>query len=94
MIVVRVELWSAVNGRVTELARMAISNDGQGTDAACDYDGVTFKGRSAEALTAAMRRGDAGVTRRGRVTGHRRHDLHVWHLVGKMLAAMGYGGRP
>lgn len=93
MIVVRVDLWSAVNGRVTELARMAISNDGTGTDAACDYDGATLKGRSAEALNKAMVRwGAADVTRRGRVTGHRRHDLHVWHLVGKTLAAMGYGG--
>lgn len=35
-------------------------------------------------------RRDVGAIAR-RVEGHRRHDLHVWHLVAKMLAAMGYG---
>lgn len=89
MIVVRVELWSAVTGKVTELARMGISNDASGTDKVCAYDGETWRGRDREALDKAMR--DHAVTRRGRVEGYRRHDLHVWHLVAKMLAAMGYG---
>ncbi|WP_225899695.1 hypothetical protein [Croceicoccus gelatinilyticus] len=30
------------------------------------------------------------VTREGRVMGHRRIALHVWHLVGKALASIGY----
>ena len=92
MIVVRVELWSAINGHRTELARMSISNDGTGTDAVCDYNGETLTGRSREALDSAMKMGR--ITRRGRVEGHRRHDLHIWHLVARMLATMGYGLQP
>jgi hypothetical protein len=88
MIVVRVELWSAVTGERTELARMRIGNDGRATAAdptLGTYAGETLKGRSASAL-------DKGeVTRRGRVERFRRKDQHVWHLVARMLASMGYG---
>lgn len=90
MIVIRVELWSAVNGSRTELARMSICNDGTaGAGAVGHYDGETYTGRSSPALDASMRQ--RRVTRRGRVEGHRRNDLHVWHLVARMLTAMGYG---
>lgn len=88
MIVIRVELWSAADGQKTELARAMIHNVGGGTKVG-DYQGETYRGRSAEALDAAMWR--RSVTRAGKVTGHRRLDLHVWHLVAKMLTAMGYG---
>jgi len=88
MIVVRVELWSAIDGQVTEIARAMIHNVG-GTLKVGDYEGETYRGRSVEALNDAMRRKQ--TTRSGKVTGHRRLDLHVWHLVAKMLSAMGYG---
>ncbi len=88
MIVIRVELWSAVDGRKTELARAMIHNVGGGLKVG-DYEGETYRGRSAEALESAMRQ--SKVVRRGKVVGHRRLDLHVWHLVAKMLSAMGYG---
>lgn len=88
MIVVRVELWSARTGERTELARMRISNDGGLTaqdPARGTYNGETLKGRSAAAL-------DAGhVQRRGKVSDWRRQDQHVWNLVARMLASMGYG---
>lgn len=91
MIVVRVELWSAVTGQRTELARMRISNDGQASTAdpsrGC-YLGETLKGRSASALD----RGE--IQRRGRVNNFRRNDLHVWNLVAQMLGRMGYGREP
>lgn len=88
MIVVRVELWSAVDGEKTELARAMIHNVG-GTMKVGDYRGETYRGRSEATLTDAMR--NQRVTKRGMVIGHRRLDLHVWHLVAKMLSSMGYG---
>lgn len=88
MIVIRVELWSAGDGQKTELARAMIHNVG-GTLKVGDYEGVTYRGRSEQALDSAMN--GTKVTRRGKVVGHRRLDLHVWHLVAKMLSAMGYG---
>ena len=88
MIIVRVELVSAIDGQTTELARMMIDNVG-GTQKVGDYRCRTFRGRSAEQLDKAMIA--RSVTREGKVEGHRRLDLHVWHLVGKALQAMGYG---
>lgn len=87
MIVVRVELWSAVDGSRTELARMRISNDGVATrddPRFGDYQGETLRGRSTEALNAGL------AQRKGAVCRFNRKSLHVWHLVGRMLAAMGY----
>lgn len=87
MIVVRVELWSAVNGRKTELARMHIANDGRASvenPRRGSYDGQTFVGRSAQALDRLQ------VSRRGRVEDFPRQDLHIWNLVAAMLKRMGY----
>lgn len=86
MIVVKVELWSAITGDVTELARMEICNDGKSLNPrVSDYTVRTLRGRSKEAL-------DKRVTQHiGGVVGHRRLDLHVWHLVAKALASVGYG---
>jgi hypothetical protein len=90
MIVVRVELWSAVNGRVTELARLAIDNQGVSDNMQRgDYRVRTYRGRDKEALDAAML--NNSITRQGKVENHKRLALHVWHLVGKALASMGYG---
>lgn len=90
MIVIRVELWSAVNGRRTELARAMIHNVGGSLELA-DYEGETYRGRSEDALNAAMV--NRTTTRTGKVSGHRKQQLHVWHLVAKMLASMGYGAQ-
>lgn len=91
MIVVRVELHSAINGEITELARMIIANDGTGTTATGQYYGVTLHGRSKEQLDAALKA--KRVTRRGHVEDYPRQALHVWHLVGRMLANMGYASK-
>lgn len=88
MIIIRVELWSAVNGQVTELARMSIDNIG-GTQQLGDYRARTYRGRSAEALTKAMLSG--GVQREGEVLRHPRLREHVWNLVAKALTGLGYG---
>lgn len=88
MIVVKVELHSAVNGQQTELARMMIDNVG-GDQNRGDYRCRTYRGRSEAALHSAML--NNRVTRDGEVRGHRRLALHVWHLVAKALTAMEYG---
>lgn len=88
MIVVRVELWSAVDGQRTELARAMIDNVG-GTRRVGDYACRTYRGRNEHDLDKAM--AAETTTRSSKVDGHRRLDLHVWHLVAKSLAAMGYG---
>lgn len=84
MIVVRVELWSAVTGKKTELARMHICNDDTGTPALRNYDGTTFRGRSIEQLDRLA------VSKRGRLTDFPSERLHIWNLVARMLSTMGY----
>lgn len=83
MIVVRVELHSAITRRVTELARMHICNVG-GTHTKGDYSVETFRGRDKEALDKRI------VQRSGKVQGHSRLALHVWSLVAKALVAVKY----
>lgn len=86
MIVVRVELWSAITGEKTELARMHISNVG-GTAQHGNYDCETFRGRSTADLDKRI------AQRSAQVRGHPRLSQHVWNLVAKALTGMGYGGR-
>lgn len=88
MIVVRVELWSAVTGNITELARMTLDNVG-GSNQLGDYRVRTLRGRSAQALDRAMISGT--VQREGEVHRHPRLREHVWNLVAKALASMRYG---
>jgi len=90
MIVVRVELWSAVTGDVTEIARMTIDNIGtSGNMQMGDYRVRTMRGRSADALQKAMLAGT--ISREGQVLSHPRLRDHVWSLVAKALIAMRYG---
>jgi len=86
MIVVRVELHSAVSGRVTELARAHICNVGGSTESR-DYATRTLRGRNAATLDRNV------VQRHGKVTGHPALREHVWNLVAKALAGMGYGAK-
>ena len=84
MIVVRVELHSAITGQVSELARAHICNMGA-AGSLRDYGAFTLRGRSRAALDRNQ------VQRRGRVDRHPSEAVHIWHLVAKALAAMGYG---
>lgn len=86
MIVVRVELHSAVTGKVTELARAHISNIG-GTKTSGDYHAKTFRGRMAQQLNR-MISGRSAI-----VMNYPRLSIHVWHLVARALIAMGYAGK-
>jgi hypothetical protein len=85
MIVVRVELHSAITRQVTELARMKICNVG-GSQTLGDYSVETLRGRSREQLDRGQ------VQRRAFVKRYPRLALHVWHLVARALVASGYAG--
>lgn len=86
MIVVRVELHSAITGQVTELARMEIVNDGVSEKPTKgNYLVRTLRGRSTADL-------DRRTTHKsGRVSNWPRLALHVWNLVATSLTEMGYG---
>jgi hypothetical protein len=83
MIVVRVELWSAITGKKSELARMHICNVG-GTVKRGNYSARTFHGRSAAYLDKGR------VARTGEVKDYPRLAVHVWNLVRRALEAMKY----
>lgn len=86
MIVVRVELKSAITGLTTELARMHICNVG-GTQTKGDYECTTLFGRSKDELDKGRKQ------RNGRVVNYPRLSVHVWHLVARALMSMGYAGK-
>ncbi len=83
MVIVRVELHSARDGKVTELARMDISNIG-GTRNSGDYAVQTNRGRDKDSLAKRI------AQREGKVLGHPRLSQHVWYLVAKALKALNY----
>lgn len=85
MIVVRVELHSAITGKHTELARMIVDNIG-GTRDLGNYRCRALRGRSAATLDLRA------VQREGRVNDYPRLSLHVWNLIARALSSMGYGG--
>jgi len=85
MIIVRVELHSAITGKITEIARMGIANIG-GTRTRGDYSVKTYRGRSAEELNRRV------PERSGQVTNYPRLAIHVWHLVARALLTMNYTG--
>lgn len=88
MVIVKVELWSAVTEHRTELARMEIANDGVLSSKNVnrgDYEARTLKGRSTEQLNRRT------TQRQGFVKNWPRLQLHVWNLVATALKEMGYG---
>jgi len=86
MIVIKVELHSAVTGQVTELGRMIIANDGkQGNGSIGDYN--VYVGRKGETDDYKI---CITPQRHGNVKGHRRHALSVWTLVRKALDSVGF----
>ena len=81
MIVVTVELLSAVTGARTHLGTAVIANDGRGTVTSGNYDvRLSKRGRPAD------------IWRRGRVEGFPRKRLGAWDLLYRALRAT-VGGR-
>jgi hypothetical protein len=91
MLVIRVELHSARTGVISEIARMVIANDGTGTTKRGNYWGRTAKGviygdnMIAAAIIQESRKMD-----HAEVKDYPRASKHVWNLVSRMLAVMGY----
>jgi hypothetical protein len=85
MIIVRVELLSAITGKTTELARMEICNEGDSPDPKRgNYSVRTLRGRSTDALN------ERTTQRTGKVANYPRLAVHVWNLVARALKSMGY----
>jgi hypothetical protein len=90
VLVVRVELHSAITGKVSEIARMLIANDGTGTTQKGNY-----WGRTADGVVEGDHMIPAAIMHDSRKIDHDevRHysrSLPVWNLVSKMLKNMGY----
>jgi hypothetical protein len=85
MIVVKVELHSAVDGRIEELGQIVIANDGTGTDLMGSYWTRAYA-PGTDLYAGGLR---SGVINAAEIPKHRRTDP-VWTLVGKALKAMGY----
>lgn len=86
MIIVKVELWSAVTGRVQEIARMEICNEGTHMNPRRgNYIIRTLRGRDAEALGRRTTQKETTIENWPRLA------LHVWNLVAVSLRNMGYG---
>jgi len=83
MLVIRVELHSAVTHQITEIARMEVCNVG-GTTERGYYVAKTFYGRC-KAVFDKRR-----VAREGAVANYPRLSKHVWCLVARSLKNMGY----
>lgn len=91
MIVVRVELHSAIDGRTEDLGTLVIDNVG-GTRTRGDYRCRMYRKGDAERVGGARRLIPlAKPIREGRVEGHARLAEPVHGLVAKALKEMGYG---
>lgn len=73
MIVVKIELQSAIDGSVSELGRMYISNDGTGNQDISSYN--------AKIMKKYCLRQDEQVLRIGRVRNYKRKKYPVWILI-------------
>lgn len=79
MIVVKVELYSAITGQITEIGRMHISNDGTGTNSKGNYQVEQMRKNSKNV-----------VVRRAQVFDHPRLSKSIWILIFKALVKLGY----
>lgn len=81
------QLLSANSGKVTELARMDIVNDGTGKPDGVlrNYVAMVYRGRNTKAL-------DNRTVQKGeRISAWPSERVHVWNLVAAFLTKMGYG---
>jgi len=76
MIVIKVELHSAITGKVTTLATAKICNDGTGTKTRGNYRGIFF-GK------------DGRIMKDCAVLNWPRKARHVWKLVGECMKQAG-----
>jgi hypothetical protein len=91
MLVIRIELHSHRTGKTSEIARMIIANDGSGENGRGNYWGHAAKGivHGDHMIPAAIMHASRQL-RQGKVRDYPRKSKHVWNLLARMLAAMGY----
>lgn len=89
ILVVRVELHSAITGEISEIARMIIANDGGGTKERGNYWARAAKGTVAKdhMIPAAIMH-DSRKLRHVEVKDYPRLSKHVWNLIARVLTAM------
>jgi hypothetical protein len=92
VIVVKVELHSAIDGRVENLGSVVIWNDGTGDRTTGNYKAVSLrKGADVyQSLRRYFRDNRKAAVREGSVKGHKRLNRPVLELVRKALEDMGY----
>jgi hypothetical protein len=90
MLVVRVELHSAITRHTTEIARMIIANDGTGDSTRGNYWARAAKGETPENMLPAAIMHASRKLRHVEVKDYPRYSKHVWNLVARVLAAMKY----
>jgi hypothetical protein len=91
MLVIKVELHSAIDGRIEQLANMVIANDGTGTSTKGNYWGKAFRKGSDYFSERGKSDPTNKVIAQGKVDNYPRKDKHVWNLIARMLRSMAYG---
>lgn len=84
MIVLKVELHSAVTGKVTTLGSAIISNRGDGSNTRGNYDVRVGNKRDANNLVSVYRK----PQRRGEVLDYPRTSYSIWRLVLRALRSV------
>lgn len=87
MIVVKIELHSAITGVVKVIGEMVIANDGSRLHDRGNYDvAVLRKGATwTELMDKGFDEADKVVARRGRVEDYPRLSYNVWRLVSRAI---------
>lgn len=83
MLVIKIELHSAVTGKVKPLGQAIIINDGTGEPGRGNYEVRVGHGRDAKSLAKVYTR----PARKGRVENYPRLSYSVWRLVIRALRA-------
>jgi len=85
MLVLKLELHSAVTGEIIHLGQMIIANDGTGDRNTGNYDVKLGKKGNTDLKATYVK-----PMRSGKVEGHKRLAENVWSLVGKALRAVNF----
>lgn len=85
MIVVKIELWSAITHEATEIGRMYIANDGSSADPTRgDYIAGVCR-RGSDAVPQPVNPKGPKPTRSGAVKNYPRLSHNVWRLITRAL---------
>ena len=86
MLIVKIELWSARTGEVSEIGRTYIANTGGGCPTRGDYRAwVCRRGGSIDPHEVCTHEDGGKYARRGEVKNYPRLSYNVWRLVIRAL---------